>query len=125
METWFLKDNDVYDRLKKSLESSKWPLIINVKQPKKKRSLDQNALYWSWINILAPHAGYSAEDLHDVLKVKFLGTKEITFRGEPILIAKSTTGLTTKEFTEYLDKVYALGGVLGVSLPSPNYWGYE
>lgn len=124
MHDFYVKDKSILENLKSELSQRKFPYSVTIREPKKSRSINQNKYYWTLVNILSPHTGYSPDDLHDVLKVKFLGVREIQFKGNTYLIAKSTAGLTTKEFTEYLDKVHALGLELGVTLPQPNYWGY-
>lgn len=95
--------------------AEKWAVIIEPY--KKKRSNNQNRLYWAWIRILSTHLGMSDEELHEVLAGKFLGYKEIKFRGEMRIIRKSTTQCTPLEFTEYMDKILAFSMLEGVQLP--------
>ena len=93
--------------------------VIVCKIPEK-RSLSQNALYWSWLSIIARETGNDKEDLHFYFRQKFnLTTIFIGF--DVVEVGKSTRNLTTQEFTEYLDKVkqFALNE-LDINLPEPN-----
>jgi hypothetical protein len=94
-------------------------LEVNIKPYKKSRSNAQNRLLWSWYNELEDVTGYKADDLHELLKVRFLGTEEKEIWGEKLTVAKSTTKLTTTEFTEYLEKVEMLANELNITLPKP------
>lgn len=68
------------------------------------RTLPQNKLYWGvYLKIIAEHLGYFAEDLHEELKYKF-NPKDSKFApGERI--GGSTTKMTRKEFTDYLEDI--------------------
>ncbi len=90
-----------------------------------KRSNPQNALYWMLLGILAPAIGHKSEDLHEILKVRFIGVEKKIIDGVQIIQPISTTTLNKKQFTEYIDRVYALGHELNVNLPTPDHWGLE
>lgn len=98
---------------------------VEIKPYKKIRSTRQNKLYWSLLGIIAKDKGYDTEDLHLALKIRFLGTQEKTIAGQVYTVPNSTTKLTTTQFTEYVDRVYALGAELGVKLPQPSFWGLD
>lgn len=99
--------------------AEKWEVEI-VPSKKKRRSSQANRLYWANIRVLAHHFGYSDDDLHEVLAGKFLGYKEIEFRGELRVIRISTASLTKEQFTEYLNKVLALGMNEGLKMILPD-----
>lgn len=99
--------------------SEKWEVEI-VPSKKKKRSNPQNRLYFANIRILAHHFGYQDEEMHEILAGKFLGYKEIEFRGELRVIRISTASLTKEQFTEYLNKVLALGMNEGLKMILPD-----
>lgn len=90
-----------------------------------KRNNDQNALYWKIVSILAKEIGYHPDELHTEIKVKFLGVKKRVVAGVELIEPCSTTGLTTKQFAQLVDKVYALADELKVVIPSPDYWGID
>ena len=85
---------------------------ITVKKWRKKRSLDQNALYWVWLQVIAKDLGYDTEELHTSFKSMFL-----TDRSKKIPLVRSTTALNTLEFIQYLKKVEKEADELGIILP--------
>lgn len=97
---------------------------------KQSRSNQQNRYYWGVvIELLSEHTGFDREEMHEVLKHKFLrktvwipkknGIKEMS------VISKSTTGMTTKQFEEYLSQIRQWASIdLGVFLPEPNEADY-
>ena len=88
---------------------------ITVKKWRKKRSLDQNALYWVWLQIIAKELGYDTEELHSSFKSMFL-----TDRSKKIPLVRSTTVLNTLEFINYLKAVERQASELGITLPRPE-----
>ena len=98
---------------------------VVVQEYKKKRSLAQNRLYWSWLPFLAKHFGYSDDEMHEELKYAFIGEEAWTnrkgvVRSRPL----STTTLKTKEMAEYLTKIEVLADSNDITLPKP-YEIYE
>lgn len=89
------------------------------------RSNQQNAYYWGCVvPIIADELGYTNEEMHKELSIKFLseiyiatlpdGNKEIT-------IIKSTSKLNTKEFEDYMTNVRQWASIhLNVYVPNPN-----
>lgn len=125
------------------------PLGIEVvfREPVKVRGMDQNALYWvgplaniaeqAWIG----GRQYSAEVLHEHFKGAYLPEDndpdlaelvkdpetwkkwDFTPAGDRICIG-STTKLTKRGFSQYLEQVHAFGAGLGVLFSaSPNEYG--
>lgn len=97
---------------------------VTIKPYKKSRTNNQNALYWKWLTIISEHTGYTQDELHEGMKRNFIG-EDIgsDIFGNTYIRAKSTTNLTTKEFTEYMDKVNIFAANEGLVLPSPDYYG--
>ena len=85
---------------------------ITVKKWRKKRSLDQNALYWMWLQIIAKDLGYDTEELHSSFKSMFL-----TDRSKKIPLVRSTTVLNKLEFAQYLKSIERQASELGIILP--------
>jgi hypothetical protein len=87
------------------------------------RSLPQNSYYWGVvIKILGLHLGYDPKDpfdrnsLHDALRGLFL--MDYT---KPLPAPKSTTELTTIEFSEYLENVWRFASTEhNCFIPDPN-----
>jgi hypothetical protein len=89
------------------------------------RSLAQNALYWGiYVKTLSDYTGYAPEEIHELLKAKFLPKRIelVDANGEvsEITIGGSTTRLNKLQFTEYLERVFIFACELGVSIPEPN-----
>lgn len=113
------------------------PLEVVIREEKKKRSPDQNSLYWAGpLRDIAEQAWvqgrqYSAETWNEFFKREFLPDPDsadcddshikdgfakwasIPWRETPALIG-STTGLTVRGMAAYLEQVYAYGASLGV-----------
>ena len=97
----------------------KWS--VEVKQYRKKRSLDQNSLYWKWLGIAAQATEHSADDLHEAFKAKFLEPKMV----EGVLIYTSKDK-PTEVFSNYMGKVEAyINSNFGIWLPHPEDQHYE
>lgn len=88
--------------------SSRWVLTV----ARRKRTKAQNRRYWGG-GVLAQIAQqattadgrmYSAENWHELFKRMFIGIEELP-NGE--VIGKSSTGLTTAEFSEFCTQVEA------------------
>jgi hypothetical protein len=102
-----------------------YPMRVEVKRYYKKRTLNQNDLYFSWIEILANEFGNTKEEMHDALKIKIMGAATANLAGEIIHLPPNSRHLETKAFSEYMDKVYALALEYGIILPQPNEKAYE
>ena len=96
-------------------------LQVEIKPYKKNRSTSQNRLYWMWLNFLSEHTGSTPDELHQEMKVRFLGVEHIEVKGVHLILPKSTTTLTTKEFaTLILEPLESLAIELGCALPIPD-----
>jgi len=94
---------------------------VAIKPHRNSRSYNQNRYYWGVIiSILADFTGYSKDEMHEVLKGKFLSDeKEIA--GEQIRFSYSTAELNTVEFEQYLTDIREWASVkLGLFIPLPN-----
>jgi hypothetical protein len=138
--TFRLVDREVVRRLCALIDNlpidAAKPLEVVIREEKKKRSIDQNSLYWAGpLRDIAEQAWvqgrqYSAEVWHEHFKrellpepsradIDYAHVKEgfvkwaITPGGEYVLVG-STTGLTVRGMAEYLEQVYAYGASLGV-----------
>ncbi len=118
---YHLKDETIINNCVAQIRNS---LGMTVTIKKEKRSLDQNALMWMLLQVLSDYTGDTTDDLHERLKVSFLGVERRTVKGIDLVVPKSTASLNTKEFTEYIDKIYLLGETLNIKLPLPSHYGY-
>lgn len=100
--------------------------LVTIEEKTPKRSTQQNNYYWKCISILGDHFGYTREEMHEELAARWLGLIERkTVGGHVIIEPRSTTTLTIKEFSEYLDRIIALGLQHEVILPKPDHYGYK
>ena len=95
---------------------------IEVKPFAFNRSSAQNKRYWKLTSELGNFLGYNPEEMHELLKYKFLSYKT-EMLGEEIPVIPSTSKLTIKEFVEYLAKVERFAVDLGFKLDLTQY-GY-
>ena len=76
---------------------------------------------WMWLPYLAEHFGYTKDQMHDELKYAFIGEEAWTNRkGQVRTRPISTTTLTVKEFSEYLNKIDLLARRFDITLPYPD-----
>lgn len=97
----------------KELDFSKiWK--VQVTERKHIRNLSQNDKYWAILEGLSDHLGYTKEELHELMKYKYLKyAKEIA--GQPVVVVKSTSDLDTGEFSEYIENVLSFAQQYGCS----------
>jgi hypothetical protein len=87
------------------LNSLNGEVEVVVRKHNKKRSHNQNNLYWAYLNIIEQETGDSANDLHEYFKRTHLTPKFITACKHTIKIPRSTTELSAGEFGEYMEKI--------------------
>jgi len=108
-----------------------------IPKPEVNRTIAQNRLYWSWLNIIEKETGNDYDSLHAMMKKKFLSKRKLVkLNGKRSYsnIEWSTTELSVKKFTEFLDKVHLFFSELGYYLPTEDkldidslintYWKY-
>lgn len=102
---------------------------VVFKPIRKLRSLNQNSYYWGVVlKLLHDHTGQPQDDLHDILKRKFLGEATLRLGDTDYVFARSTATLSTVQFEEYLSSVRVWAfDTLKVIIPLPNEvdWGEE
>lgn len=92
---------------------------IRIKVRTNNRSKEQNSLYWKWINILSNETGFQVEEMHELVKYKFLQRNVVNNDGVEEVILKSTTTLTVSEFNKFMnDVLYWSNDTLNINLPS-------
>lgn len=109
----------------KALDLSEKSYKFNLKVYREIRSLPQNRLYWLWLGIIEYETGNDKQYLHDIFREQFLGFEdfEVTYPHSDVKRRlKSTTGLDTLKFSEYLDKIKLEinTGFPEITLPDPN-----
>ena len=97
------------------------PLCVEIKPYREPRNLEQNAAYWAAIHDVAQHVGYAPDDIHEIVKMKFLAPKEVELPDGSYRIVKSTTRLTKREMSDLIDQLHAWGASLGVEFSGAAY----
>lgn len=125
-----LRKRDVLKHLE-SIEPGKGKRqCVEIKAYTNNRSNAQNRTYWMWLNEISECVGMHAQDLHEQLKARILGVKEVRipryFMGHDygeakiIIKPKSTKKLDVNEFSEYMLAVEELAKQMGIVLPMPD-----
>lgn len=91
------------------------------------RSIQQNRWYWGvCVALLSEHTGYSPDEMHDLLKAKFIPKHLAVSNGNGVIvdhfvIGGSTRSLNTVEFKDYTESIQVWAAdALGVVIPDPN-----
>ena len=98
--------------IKAEISEDNYLVMVTAQKYKSKRSTQANARYWSFVTGLADHIGISKDEMHDILKFKFL-SDDLEVGGEMVRKLKSTPKTDTKEFAEYCEKSEAWASSLG------------
>ena len=111
------------------------PVVIKWAILGDKRSKMANSLYWMWLGIMAESftkrlkEDYGKDDMHFLMRSRFLGTEDIVV-GNTVEKnqLKSTRGMESTPFCEYMTKVELWSIEQGIILPHPpaneytDYW---
>ena len=110
-----LDNRAAFDRFTRLLDGKR--VELQLRKYQKKRSLPQNRTYWDWIvTPLAEHVGLEPEQMHEELKRHFLAVRI----DEHFARVRSTTELTTVEFSRYMEDCQRLAAECGKDLPLPD-----
>lgn len=94
---------------------------IEMKKVVEKRSISQNRLMWLWFSAIADawsdatDRAFTRNDVHDAYCLMFLPID--TPKGR---VGGSTSGLSTEEMSEFLEKVHADAADDGITLLNPE-----
>jgi hypothetical protein len=98
-------------------------LKLSIEPISKTRSKAQNSYYWVCMQIMGKEWGYTKEEVHEVMKIRFLGSDSLFVGLDEYHIPKTTGTLTTAQFAEYMEKVIHLAATMGIYLPDPDEYG--
>ena len=142
-KTITLKSQELKDRAVAIIEALSFEPLheVVIREHKKDRSLEQNALYWKWLTIIGEELGYSKEEAHMVYKERYLvnifsrddieyaamigniklvgGAKGVSIMNK-IIDMTSTVDASVKQMTEYLNSIALHAQELGIHLPFPE-----
>lgn len=95
-------------------------VLITIEEEKTPRSLSQNAYYWVILRIISQDTGMNEDEIHSAMKMKFLRRNYVR-EDKKLETVRSTTSLSTQEFSEYIDRVkeFALD-FFQIIIPNPE-----
>lgn len=104
-------------------------LEVVIERKHATRSLAQNRLYFGvYVRTLSEHTGYSPDEVHEILKAKFLPKRLAVTDGNGevkglFVIGGTTTKLNKIEFGDYLRSIQQWAAEdLDVDIPDPQEW---
>lgn len=101
------KTHEIGINLLKSLDIDKMPgpMELVLKPHKKKRSLNQNDLFWVWCTEFGDHTGNFKDYMYKFFEEEFCPPVTVEVKGmtKTVRCAKK---LPKKEFSEFMEKVY-------------------
>lgn len=97
-----IRDNVIHEISNLPLD---WSHEVVLQKAKSKRSQVQNKLYWIWLGYLEDEIGEKKELIHLYFKHKYLKKDDIEVFGHDVPVEVTTTKLTVKEFTGYLENI--------------------
>jgi hypothetical protein len=108
-----------------------WEVELEVVRLRATRSQPQNRFYWGVVlHTLSQHTGYTPEELHDLMKCKFLPKERAFLDGngevvEQFVLGGSTRSLDTSEFSTYVNQIRDwASSVLNCYIPEADEAGY-
>lgn len=120
------KSNGKFDDLSREVLINLPDGKYQIEKKKTKRSNDQNKYWWGvvvkliadWLRSYGNDV--TDNDVHEFLKMKYLGKREVTINGKPFERYRGTSELTTIEFADMIAKVQRDFAEKGLIIPDPN-----
>ena len=118
-----LDNPEIFNQDLKHFEGKRFRMILTND---KKRSNEQNKYWWGVVirrigNWLREDGNdVTDEDVHEFIKMKYLGKKEVVINGKTFERYRSTTELNTLEFSELKDKIQRDFAQRGLVIPDPS-----
>lgn len=109
------------NRVTEYLRGRTKPVVVKFSKQVDSRSQRQNRFYWGVVlTAIADSTGYATEEVHELMKGKFLPRKFVKIGSLEKKVEKTTTDLTTAEFSKYLEQIAAFAAAeLGITMPDP------
>lgn len=115
----FIRNRKDFEKEVKRFEGKDVEIVVQKKRMV--RSIQQNRLWWLYVTIIAESLGYEKDEMHDILKFKFLKRERLIEKtGEIIPYLESTTRLSRSEFSEVVESVIRWAAEMDIVLPEPN-----
>lgn len=119
---FIIKNNQVLENCIKDIQEIKIEdnMQVEIKPYVAKRSLDANNLYWQWLETISEYTGYTKDEMHDVMRARYLPLKFREVDGLKLTELTSTTTLNTKQFSDYMREIEAFAVENDIRLPYPE-----
>lgn len=115
--------NEVIKFIEGLLLDKMW--TVEVKRKTKRKTISQEGLYWIWCTAIGEELGYFKDDMHEVLKEKFLPPKVLEVGGEQYEV-RSIKGLSKEQMSAYMNMVDLWAGAeMGINLYRPEEAQYR
>ena len=108
-----------------------WEVEVEILRLRATRSQQANRFYWGVVlHTLSQHTGYTPEELHDLMKCKFLPKERAFLDGngevvEKFVLGGSTRSLDVGEFATYVNQIRDwAGAALACYIPDSDEAGY-
>jgi hypothetical protein len=115
--------NNVRQRIANELQCFEGKRVeITIQRLKSTRSVQQNRLWWLYMNIISHELGYTKDECHEIFKYKLLKRERVDERtGEVFEYLGSTTKFNKTEFAELVNELIRYcAETLHIILPLPN-----
>ena len=96
----------------------KLKIQVTVGDYKRNRSLEQNDRLWAMYKIIGDELGYTKDEIHSLMRYKFLGMDKKEVAGEIIEELPSTTKLKVGDMIDYQDDIERWASGMGIMLPA-------
>lgn len=95
---------------------------ITIEKLKSTRSIQQNRLWWLYVGIISKELGYDKDEMHEILKFKFLKKEKVDpVSGEVFEYIGSTAKLGKMEFSDMVsDLIRWAAQTFDITLPLPG-----
>lgn len=98
--------------------------VLKFAKQSKPRTISQNRLMWMWFTCISQETGTPEQDIHDYYCSLYL-RKRVDYKGHSQEVVIGTSGLTTAQFSEFMDRIKAdAASELGIVLPLPSDLAY-
>ncbi len=94
---------------------------IKIDGWKESRSLDQNSLFWVWMEIMGEYHGMTKYEMHDEMIEMFapIYTRK-TISGKPKQERMGTSKMNMKQMSEFMNHIDRFAAEWDVQLPQPE-----
>ena len=99
--------------------------VVTVSDKKITRSTQQNRYFHKLVSLIAEQQGSDAEKVKREIKHKIGLVEKQLINGELITIIKSTADLKVDEFSKLIEATIGVCVFLGISYPTPDYYGFK